>query len=69
MSGARIHTFRRQVALSVDGYLSPDDALALARELRRFARGCREGIWYGTRVLVDGKFVNECNGKPKPIEI
>ena len=70
-SKVQIRTFRKGVCLSVDDNhsLTPEEAVALAQELERFAGGCRDGLWYGARVLVDGKFVNECDGKTKPIVV
>jgi len=67
---SRVHTFGSRVAISFSSsdtmYLTPEDALALSTELRRFAKGCKEGIWYSTRVIKDGKATNEKGGKRKP---
>lgn len=69
----RLHTFHQDVAISTDKteqlYLTPEDALALASELRRFAKGCKAGQTYATRIVTNGKAFNESDGKKKPIFI
>ena len=67
----RLHTFHDQVAISTPNtkqlYLTPEDALVLATELRRFAKGCLEDKWYCTRIIENGKAKNESDKKRKPI--
>ena len=67
----RLHTFDKQIGISTPNtkqlYLNPKDALALATELRRFAKGCQNGTWFATRVIRYGKARNESDGKASPI--
>jgi hypothetical protein len=72
----RIHTFHSRVAISSPSiaetlYIEPQDALALATELRRFAKGCMNEptTWYAARTIADGKARNDSDGKRKPITI
>lgn len=66
----RIHRFHNQVAVSTPDteqlYFDADDALALARELTRFAKNAKtESRWITTRIVKNGKARNEFNGKAK----
>ena len=66
----RLHTFNETVAISTPNtdqlYLTPADALALATELRRFAKGCKKNLWYSTRTVENGKTTNDFDGSTKP---
>ena len=65
----RLHTFNGIVAVSSDNteqlYLDPENAIALAKELIRYANGCKEGVTYATRNVENGKATNESDGKKR----
>lgn len=71
----RIYRFHDLVALSFDDtetlYIEPDNAKALARELKRFADECnkcnRDTKWFSARIIQKGKATNELDGKSRPI--
>lgn len=66
----RLHTFHENIGISTPKtkqlYLTPEDAMALATELRRFAKGCKAGQTYATRIVASGKAFNESDGDKKP---
>ena len=66
----RLHTFHDSVAISTEStkqlYLTPEDALALATELRRYAKGIQNKVWYSTRNIENGIARNESDNQKKP---
>ena len=69
----KVYRFHEAIALNLEHhktiYIKPEDALALAEELKRFANGIENNIWYGTRKVKDGVAFNQANRKIKPIII
>jgi hypothetical protein len=70
----KIQTFHSRVGISSPSipetlYLEPQDALALATELKRFAKGCMDkpAIWYAARTIANGTARNDSDEKRKPI--
>lgn len=70
----RLHRFHDNVAFSTFGeddstptqYLNPDDALAMATELRRFAKNVQDSNdWVAGRIIKGGAAKTESTGKRK----
>lgn len=73
----RIHQLRDLVAIDSPGmqqtvYLSAENAIMLGRELVRFGiSGAMHKVgnkdsWLATRLVTDGRAVNECDGEEQP---
>ena len=70
----RLHRFNNHVAVSSNGtkqiYYTPNDARALARELKRYADNCdKSDKWPCVRTITNGVATTESTGKRKVLYV